>query len=139
MIKIAFICVHNSCRSQMAEAISHVLAKDQFLSFSAGIDMSREIQEDANRYILKRYNYDMKANQTVQHISELKDIDFYATMGCDFICPQIGAHYLGDWALPDPSGESEEVFQDVIDLIEENVLSLKEKVEKGLLFKVDDI
>ena len=38
MKKVAFICVHNSCRSQIAEALGKKIAGDVFESYSAGTE-----------------------------------------------------------------------------------------------------
>ncbi len=58
--KVAFICVHNSCRSQIAEAPGNYLAADVFESYSAGTELKDCINPDAVRLIKQLYGIDME-------------------------------------------------------------------------------
>ena len=87
--KAAFICVHNSCRSQIAEALGKQLAADAFESYSAGTETKPQINQDAVRLMKERYQIDMEATQYSKLIEELPPIDIVITMGCNVKCPAI--------------------------------------------------
>ena len=122
--KIAFICVHNSCRSQMAEAIGNYLYGDVLECYSAGTELKSQINQDAVRIVKEIYGIDMEANgHHSKLIGEIPDPDIAISMGCDVGCPFIGRAFDDDWGLPDPTGKDDEEFKQVIADIE---LKLKE-------------
>ena len=124
--KVAFICVHNSCRSQIAEALGKYLAGDVFESYSAGTETKPQINQDAVRLMKEIYGIDMEANgQHSKLISEIPEVDIAISMGCNVGCPFIGKAFDDNWGLEDPTGKSEEEFRFVIRQIEENILDLK--------------
>ncbi|MDD7719468.1 MAG: arsenate reductase ArsC [Eubacteriaceae bacterium] len=126
--KIAFICVHNSCRSQMAEALCRHLAGDVFESYSAGTETKPQINQDAVRLIKEIYGIDMEAEgQYSKLISEIPNVDIAVSMGCGVNCPFIGRGFDDDWGLEDPTGKSDEEFTVVIKEIESKVLKLIER------------
>ena len=126
--KIAFICVHNSCRSQMAEALCRHLAGDVFESYSAGTETKPQINQDAVRLIKEIYGIDMEAEgQYSKLISEIPNVDIAVSMGCDVNCPFIGRGFDDDWGLEDPTGKPDEEFTVVIKEIERKVLELSER------------
>ena len=131
--KVAFVCVHNSCRSQMAEALGRLLAGDVFESYSAGTETKPQINQDAVRLMKQLYGVDMEQKQYSKLLSELPSVDIVITMGCNVSCPTLPCRYREDWGLEDPSGKGEEAFLAVIRRTEEKVLQLKSRVEKGLL------
>lgn len=133
MVKVGFICVHNSCRSQMAEAIATMKASDVFISYSAGTHTNRDINEDANAIILEHYDYDMKHLHQVNHIDDLPPLDIVVTMGCNVSCPHLKSRYRFDWGLDDPSGQGREAFEATVKAIEKNVLALKEWIIKAAI------
>ncbi|HCS11069.1 MAG TPA: low molecular weight phosphatase family protein, partial [Clostridiales bacterium] len=102
--KVAFICVHNSCRSQIAEALGKHFAIDAFESFSAGTETKPQINQDAVRLIKEIYNIDMEDTQYSKLITELPDIDIVIKMGCNVICPFVDSKHEEDWGLEDPTG-----------------------------------
>ena len=122
--KVAFICVHNSCRSQIAEALGKHLAGDAFESYSAGTETKPQINQDAVRLMKKLYGIDMEQTQYSKLISEIPTPDFAISMGCDVGCPFIGRPFDDDWGLPDPTGKDDAEFERVIAKIEENILKL---------------
>lgn len=128
MKKIAFICTHNSCRSQIAEALGKLLAADVFESYSAGTELKDRINPDAVRLMKERYGVDMELNQRPKLIAELPRVDIVVTMGCGVECPYLPAERREDWGLADPTGQSDEVFLAVIATIEQNVLALKQNL-----------
>lgn len=126
--KVAFICVHNSCRSQMAEALGKHYAGDVFESYSAGTEIQPQINQDAVRLMKEIYGIDMEANgQHSKLISEIPDMDIVISMGCNVGCPFIGRSFDDNWGLEDPTGKSDEEFRIVIKEIEKRVFELKGK------------
>ncbi len=127
--KVAFICVHNSCRSQIAEALGKHLAGDVFDSFSAGTETKPQINQDAVRLMKEIYGIDMEANgQRSKLISEFPEVDMAISMGCNVGCPFIGRTFDDNWGLEDPTGKSDEEFKLVIGQIEKKILELKKSI-----------
>ena len=123
---MAFICVHNSCRSQIAEALGRHLAGDVFESYSAGTETKPQINQDAVRLMKEIYGIDMEADgQRSKHISDIPEVDMAISMGCNVGCPFIGRTFDDNWGLEDPTGKSDEEFKRVISQIEENIWKLK--------------
>lgn len=128
MKKAAFICVHNSCRSQIAEALGKHLASDVFESYSAGTETKPQINQDAVRIMKELYAIDMEKTQYSKLISDIPDPDIAISMGCNVGCPFIGRTFDDNWGLEDPTGKSDEEFKAVISQIEKNILLLKAKL-----------
>ena len=126
MQKVAFICVHNSCRSQIAEALGRHLAADAFESYSAGTERKEQINPDAVRLMKKFYRIDMEAEgQRTKLLSDIPPVDIVITMGCNVRCPFLPCSHREDWGLEDPTGKSDEAFLETIRLIEQKILELK--------------
>ena len=120
--KVAFICVHNSCRSQIAEALGKHLASDIFESYSAGTETKPQINQDTVRIMKETYGIDMEANsQHSKLITDIPDVDIAISMGCNVGCPFIGRAFDDNWGLQDPTGQSDEVFIKVIKEIEKRI------------------
>ena len=98
--KVAFICVHNSCRSQIAEALGNHLAGDVFESYSAGTETKPQINQDAVRLMKKLYGIDMELTQYSKLVSDIPTPDIAISMGCDVGCPFIGRPFDDDWGFP---------------------------------------
>ena len=131
MRKVAFICVHNSCRSQIAEALGRHLAADVFESYSAGTETKPQINQDAVRLMKQLYHIDMEAEgQHSKLLSDLPAVDVVITMGCNVQCPFLPCAWREDWGLEDPTGKPDEAFLQTIRRIEERVLLLKERLRK---------
>jgi arsenate reductase (thioredoxin) len=128
--KVAFICVHNSCRSQMAEALGKLQASEVFDSYSAGTELRPRINQDAVRLIKQRYGVDMEQTQHSKLLSDIPPVDIVVTMGCNVDCPWLPCKERFDWGLDDPSGQSDEVFNHTIDLIEQKIIELKAYLSK---------
>ncbi len=133
MIKVAFICVHNACRSQMAEALGKQLAADVFESYSAGTQTKPRINPDAVRVMKNLHGIDMEECQYSKLIGDLPPIDVVITMGCNVECPYLPCRYREDWGLEDPSGKSGDEFIKTAKLIEGKVLDLRERLLFGKL------
>lgn len=127
--KVAFICVHNSCRSQIAEALGKHFASGVFDSYSAGTETKPRINPDAVRLMKKLYNIDMELTQYSKTVDEIPDADIVISMGCEVGCPYIGREFDENWGLPDPTGKSDEVFIEVIGSIEKNIMRLKNSIK----------
>lgn len=129
MRKVAFICVHNSCRSQIAEALGKHLAADVFESYSAGTERKDRINPDAVRLMKERFRIDMEAGgQHSKLLSDIPPVDVVITMGCNVQCPFLPCSHREDWGLEDPTGKSDEAFLETIRLIEQKVLELKARL-----------
>ena len=128
MKKVAFICVHNSCRSQIAEALGKKLAGDVFESYSAGTETKPQINQDAVRLMKQVHNIDMEATQYSKLLSDIPQVDVVITMGCNVQCPYLPCYHREDWGLEDPTGKSDAAFLKTIQLIEERILDLKQRL-----------
>ena len=129
--KIAFICVHNSCRSQIAEALGKLYLQDEFDCYSAGTETKPVINQDAVRIMKELYDIDMEKTQYSKLTSDIPQPDIAISMGCNVTCPYVGRPFDDDWGLEDPTGQDDEVFEETIRKIEENVLRLREMLAKG--------
>ena len=130
--KVAFICVHNSCRSQIAEALGKALASDVFESYSAGTETRPQINQDAVRLMKTLYGIDMEQTQYSKLISDIPEPDFTISMGCNVGCPFIGRPFDDNWELEDPTGKSDEEFKKVIDEIRVRIMELKQRLGKNI-------
>lgn len=128
MQKVAFICVHNSCRSQIAEALGKKLASDVFESYSAGTEIKPCINQDAVRLMKQVHGIDMEGSQYSKLLSDIPPVDVVITMGCNVQCPFLPCSHREDWGLEDPTGKSDEAFLETIRLIEQKILELKAKL-----------
>lgn len=130
MKKVAFICVHNSCRSQVAEALGKHFASDVFESYSAGTETKPQINQDAVRIMKELYGIDMEKNQYSKRMNEIPDPDIAISMGCNVSCPFIGREFDDNWGLEDPTGRSDDDFKLIIQEIEEKIFELKNVISK---------
>ena len=129
--KVAFVCVHNSCRSQIAEALAKKLGSDVLEVYSAGTEIKEEINPDARRLMVAMYGIDMEKTQKPKLIQAIPPVDEVITMGCNVVCPVLPFSYkIEDWGLEDPTGKGDEAFINVIREIEEKVIELIERVEE---------
>lgn len=126
--KVAFVCVHNSCRSQIAEALGKKLAPDVFESYSAGTELREHIDHDAVRLMKQVHGIDMEQSQHSKLLSDIPAPDVVILMGCNVGCPILRGQYTENWGLDDPSGQPDHVFLSIMQQIEEKVLQLKEKL-----------
>lgn len=130
--EVAFICVHNSCRSQIAEALGKALASDVFESYSAGTETRPQINQDAVRLMKALYGIDMEQTQYSKLISDIPEPDIAISMGCNVGCPFIGRPFDDNWGLEDPTGKSDEEFKEVIDEIRVRIMELKQRLGKNI-------
>ncbi|MDD4319944.1 MAG: arsenate reductase ArsC [Acidaminococcaceae bacterium] len=130
---VAFVCVHNSCRSQMAEAIAKIFAANVFETCSAGTEIKEAINQDAVSLIKELYGVDMNETQKPKLLAELPKIDILVTMGCQVGCPFVPCRYREDWGLEDPTGKERKAFLQTADIIKQKVLDLKKRIENQSL------
>lgn len=131
--KVAFVCVHNSCRSQIAEALGKLLAADVFESYSAGTETKPQINQDAVRLVKKKYQIDMEQSQYSKLLSDIPLVDIVITMGCNVQCPTIECKYREDWGLDDPTGKTDDEFNYTIRMIHEHIIQLANDIKDGAL------
>lgn len=133
MIKVAFICVHNSCRSQIAEALGKHLATEVFESYSAGTETRPQINQDAVRLMKQLYGIDMEKTQRSKTLDEIPAVDIVVTMGCNVECPYLPCKERMDWGLEDPTGRDDAVFIETIRMIEQKIRELKSSISDDAL------
>ncbi|MDD4328071.1 MAG: arsenate reductase ArsC [Eubacteriales bacterium] len=126
--KVAFICVHNSCRSQIAEALGKHFASDVFESLSAGTELRDRINPDAVRLVKEMYGIDMEKTQRSKLLQDIPAVDVVVTMGCNVECPYLPCKWREDWGLDDPTGKTDDEFVKVIKIIETKILDLRERL-----------
>ncbi|WP_455791993.1 arsenate reductase ArsC [Clostridium butyricum] len=131
--KVAFICVHNSCRSQMAEALGKIFGGDVFESYSAGTETKPEINQDAVRIIKDLYKVNINETQKSKLLTDIPKIDIAIKMGCNVVCPYLPAKHTEDWGLDDPTGKSDEEFIKTAKVIEEKIKDLALRIKNNEL------
>lgn len=129
---VAFICVHNSCRSQIAEALGKELAGDVFASYSAGTERQERINQDAVRLMKQSWGIDMEKTQYSKLLEEIPQPDIVILMGCNVSCPHLTARHTEYWGLEDPSGKGDDTFLFTIHEIEKRVRDLRDRILAGL-------
>ena len=128
MKKVGFICVHNSCRSQMAEAFGKHFAGDVFESYSAGTHMKDQINQDAVRLVKEHYGIDMELTQKPKVLADIPELDIVITMGCNVDCPTLPCTHREDWGLDDPSGQNDNTFVSTMSQIESKIKDLVQRI-----------
>ena len=127
-IKVAFICVHNSCRSQMAEALGKKYLSDICECYSAGTETKPQINQDAVRLMKQMHGIDMEETQYSKLFADIPETDIVVSMGCNVVCPYIPGKLNLNWGLDDPSGHSDEMFLEIMGKIETKVKELREEI-----------
>ena len=131
-VSIAFVCTHNSSRSQMSEAVAKLDHSDFFKPYSAGTHLKKRINPDAVSLIKKEYGFDMEEtqfNKTLDHLP--KSLDVLVTMGCGVECPYIPTKHREDWDLDDPTGKDISEFHKTLSLIQKKMQTLRNCIESG--------
>ena len=131
--KVAFVCIHNSCRSQIAEALGKHLAADVFESYSAGTEVKTQINQDAVRLMKQLYGIDIEQTQRSKLLQELPPVDIVVTMGCNVQCPLLPCKHREDWGLDDPTGKSDEEFERTIKLIYTKIEDIQRRILNDVL------
>lgn len=123
-LKIAFVCVHNSCRSQIAEALGKKFMSDCYEFYSCGTKLKPQINQDAVRLMKDIYHIDMEQDQYSKLVKDIPEVDIVISMGCEVGCPYIGKSFDNNWNLEDPTGKSDDDFIKIIYKIEEKIKQL---------------
>lgn len=132
---VAFICVHNSCRSQMAEGLARHFGSHVLESYSAGTEEYPEVKPLAVE-VMEEIGISMDSQYPKLLTAIPDEVDILITMGCGVVCPFLPTKHEEDWGLDDPSGGPIEDFRKTRDLIEAKVKDLIYRIEKGeLIFK----
>ena len=126
--KVAFVCVHNACRSQIAEALGKALAGDVFESYSAGTETTPRIDPNAVRLMKQHYGIDMEKTQRSKLLSQLPAVDVVITMGCNVNCPYLPCTRREDWGLGDPTGQDDGTYEAVMEEIRRRILQLRQSL-----------
>lgn len=130
--KVAFICIHNSCRSQMAEGYMKKFGSEVADVYSAGTETYHEVKPKAVE-AMKLDGVDI-SNQYPKLLEDIPEkLDILITMGCGVTCPQVPCTYRADWGLEDPSGGPIEDFILTRELIKEKILRLIEDIKSDNL------
>ena len=124
--KIAFVCVHNSCRSQIAEALGNQFLSDKYQLYSCGAQIKSQMNQDAVRLMKEKYGIDMEKTQYSKLVKDIPVVDIAISMGCDVECPYIGRDFDDNWQLDDPTGKDDISFKRVIEQIEKKIKSLND-------------
>lgn len=131
--RVAFVCVHNSCRSQIAEALGKHFYSDVFESYSAGTEVKPKINQDAVRLMKEVYHIDMEKDQYSKLLQDIPSVDIVITMGCNVNCPYLPCQYREDWGLDDPSGKEDAAFLKTMEQIESKIHDLSSRIQNGLI------
>ena len=130
-LKIAFVCIHNSCRSQIAEALGKKFMSNNYDFYSCGTELKPQINQDAVKYMKQQYGIDMEKNQYSKLITDIPTPDIVITMGCNVSCPALPCRHREDWGLDDPTGKDETIFLGTIRNIHSKILKLKQDILKN--------
>ncbi len=128
--KIAFVCVHNSCRSQMAEGLMNKFGSDIFEVYSAGTEDYPEVKPLAVE-VMEDIGVDMSSYKPKLLTDIPSELDLLITMGCNVSCPHVPNKYREDFGITDPSGGPKEDYEVARDIIKDKILDLMEKVKSG--------
>ncbi len=128
--KVAFVCVHNSCRSQMAEGLAKKLGSDVLEAYSAGTENYPEVKPLAVQ-VMEEEGVDM-GGYYPKLLSDIpKEVDILITMGCNVACPYVPCRYREDWGIEDPSGGPIEDYRKTRNIVKEKVMHLIQRVKNN--------
>ena len=128
--KVAFVCVHNSCRSQMAEGWAKKMGSDVLEAYSAGTENYPEVKPLAVQ-VMKEAGVDMGGHYPKLLKDIPAEVDILITMGCNVECPYVPCQHIEDWGLSDPSGGPIEDYRKARDIIREKVEDLIQRVKNN--------
>lgn len=130
--KVAFVCVHNSCRSQMAEGWAKKLGSDILEVYSAGTENYHEVKPLAVK-AMEEIGIDMGSHRPKLLSDIPEEVDYLITMGCNVVCPYVSCKHSEDWGLEDPSGGPIEGYRETRDLIKVKVEDLIKRVKNNAI------
>src|SRR5262245_6640967 len=128
LVRIVFVCVENSCRSQLAEALAKMHGRARVEAHSAGSRPSGVVNPKAIA-AMREVGYDLAAHAS-KGLSDLPAVEFDAaiTMGCGDECPLVQARIREDWGIPDPKHMNPDEFREIRNLIDSKVQALLERL-----------
>ncbi|MBE0068439.1 arsenate reductase ArsC [Thermoanaerobacterium thermosaccharolyticum] len=129
-VKVAFICVANSCRSQMAEGFAKHYGSDVLEVYSAGTKLAERVNPNAVE-VMKEVGIDISSHKPKLLDEIPSKVDILITMGCNVECPYIPCKLKEDWGLDDPDGKPLEEFRKTRDIIETKVKELIKRVKNN--------
>lgn len=127
---VAFVCTHNACRSQIAQALAQDLATDALVAYSAGTSPAEHANSDAARLLASEFSIEV-GNLRPKELSQIPEVDILITMGCGVECPSMPAAYREDWGLEEPTGMSDRAFLQTMRAIRQRVIGLRARVIAG--------
>jgi arsenate reductase len=123
MTTILFLCVHNSGRSQMAEAFFNLMANGRAKGISAGTLPASSVNP-AVAEAMAELGIDLGCNQPRQVTQEIiSQANRIISMGCGVTCP-VSAIATEDWGITDPTGKSLEEVRQIRDEVKNRVADL---------------
>ena len=124
-IKILFVCIENSNRSQMSQAFAKMLGGDEVEAYSAGSKPSGIVNPKAIA-AMKELGYDLSKHdsKSLDEVKAFAPFDVVVTMGCGDACPWMPAKKFIDWQIPDPKHMEPAEFNKVRDFIADKVSEL---------------
>ncbi len=130
--KIAFVCVHNSCRSQMAEGLMNSMNDGRFEVYSAGTENYPEVKPLAVE-VMEEISVDMSGYKPKLLSDIPSELDLLITMGCNVSCPHVPNKYREDFGIADPSGGPKEDYIEARELIKTKIIELINKIDDGTI------
>jgi len=131
MKRLLFVCIENSCRSQIAEAFARIHGKGKFEVYSAGSRPSGKINQKAIES-MREVGYDLAPHDS-KSLAAIPSVeyDFVVTMGCGDECPFVRARQREDWNIQDPKSLPPDQFRKIRDEIEMNVREILLRIENS--------
>ncbi len=110
---VAFVCTHNACRSQMAQALAERMMPGEATFLSAGTDPAPRVDAGAMEELSRRgVPEETIAALRPKYLSELPThVDWLVTMGCGVACPALPCAHREDWGLKDPMGGPKQHYE----------------------------
>lgn len=125
--RVAFLCSHNSCRSQVAEALAKEIASDTFEAYSAGIEPSYTVDDRTAWMLLEYCSYDI-TERYPKHVSELPDVDIVISMGYGNDFSNVPCTYTENWELESPKDQEDNAYRRMIEDVRSKVCDLRDKI-----------
>ena len=128
--KVAFLCMHNSCRSQVAEALAREIASDTFEVYSAGYEPSYTVDDKTAWMLLEYCSYDITERHP-RHASELPEVDIVVNLGSGNEFSHIPCSYSETWNVENPKGKGDDAYREMIEDIRKRIYELRDNVKEG--------
>lgn len=133
-LRVAFLCPHNSCRSQVAEALAREIASDTFEAYSAGSEPSYTVDDRTAWMLLEYCSYDI-TEKYPRHVSELPEVDIVINMSSDDEFSDVPCTYSESWVLDSPKGQEDNAYRRMIEDIRSRICDLRDKIRLNSILK----